>query len=125
MLTRREQSRQSSAEMTRDWTKTSQTNDPGVYAGNADNYNQRSQVYRQRCTEAIKAERREKAKLRMRAVRARKKQEQTSQPGMAWQAQEVQRAHWGEEKNRWLAKEVRGLQRETERPLGTCAGPAS
>jgi len=105
--------------------KTTQTNDPGIYAEDVDKYNQRGKDYRQRCTDEMKAERREKAKLRMRAVRARKKEEQMSQPEMAWQAQEVQRAKWREEKKRWLAKKVKGLQRETERLLGTCAGPAS
>jgi len=104
---------------------TTPTNDPGVRAEDAANYNERRQAHRPRCAEDIQAERREKAKLRMRAVRARRKEEQLSEPGLAWRAQEVQRAKWRQEKKRWLAKKVDGRQRETGRPLGTCAGPVS
>ena len=113
--------RKTAAEATRDWKKRMQNDNPEKYADFQEKWKQSSKVYRQNCSEERRAIQREQTKLRMRALREKKKleveQQHTQKPRKTRATQEEQRAKWREEKQKWWGKKTEREKKQKRRRI--------
>ncbi|XP_060765766.1 serine/arginine repetitive matrix protein 1 isoform X1 [Neoarius graeffei] len=95
--------RKTAAEATRDWKDRLKQNEPERWAEYIQRGREATKAYRKNCSEEKKAIQREQSRLRMQAMRARKKAEQPEQPRLTRAAKEEQREKWRQAKAKWWA----------------------